>query len=920
MLNQSDSLNRAGAAFNEGNWPSRPSSLLQNHGWLNQQVVCGCPACMTLSDRRLEALAANGTIAPLNTFDSGAPLALDQTFKLHSNPTASHTIYLDFNGHITENTSWNSYFNNPSIVSPAYDIDGNAASFSSTELERIQRIWMRVAEDFAPFNVNVTTEAPVLGDLIKTDSSDSRWGVRVVVTKDTESSGAGGIAYINSFNWNSDTPVWVFNSSEIGVSAAASHEVGHALGLSHDGTSATTYYNGHGSGETGWGPIMGSGYYQNVTTWDDGTYYNSNNGGSGANYNKGPDDLAVITGGNGFSYRIDDHGNSFNTASALNLGAANGSLVEVSQFGVIERRTDVDYFSFTTGEGLVNLSFNSYFSQIFVSDGNGGYETRYLPAPFDGAGSSNDQGSNLDIRASLFDGNQTLIASSNPLGLSAGFTNLFLTAGDYFIEIDGVGFGNPTSSSPTGYSDYGSLGQYYVTGTIPGVPVVNAGIIVTPTAGLTTSEDGDSASFTVVLASAPTVEVVINLSSSNIQEGVADQSQLVFTAENWNVAQTVTVTGVNDEVIDGDQPYSVLLAPAVSTDGNYNGLDAEDVQLVNLDNDVPAVTVAFSTGNQTLVEGLATSAVYTVSLSAASSQTITVDYATSNGSALAGSDYVALAGTLTFAPGATEQTLTVSLLNDALNEADETFTLDLLNPVNASFGANASVVTTLTDTLLADVSAVLPNGVENLTLTGADNINGAGNSAANIITGNSGANLLRGGGGLDTLLGGAGNDLFDLTGITSAANRNLIGDFASGDQIRLSDSLTTPAKTGTPTVALINQATSVTLNTSQNDLFIFNFNNTEAGVNLDAATNGSALLDGLSAASGKSDVAKLYANTANGKGYILAYDNDNAYLYRFGASGVKNAVAANSISLIGIIDSPEALAVGSFGAADFSLV
>ncbi|MFN5516540.1 MAG: Calx-beta domain-containing protein, partial [Cyanobacteriota bacterium] len=678
MLNQSEGLNRAGATFNEKNWPSRPGSLLQNHGWLNQQVVCGCPACMTLSDRRLAALAAKGTIAPLNTFDSGAPLALDQTFKLHSNPTASHTIYLDFDGHLTEGTSWNSYFNNPSIVSPAYDIDGNAASFSSAELERIQRIWMRVAEDFAPFNVNVTTEAPVLGDLIKTDSNDSRWGVRVVVTKDTENSGAGGIAYINSFNWNSDTPVWVFNSSEIGVSAAASHEVGHALGLSHDGAGSTTYYNGHGSGETGWGPIMGSGYYQNVTTWDDGTYYNSNNGGSAANYNKGADDLAVITSGNGFSYRVDDHGNSFNTASALNLGAVNGAAVEVSQFGVIERRTDVDYFSFSTGEGFVNLNFNSYFSEIHIADGNGGYETRYLPAPFDGAGSSNDQGSNLDIQARLFDDNQTLIGEiSNPLGLSAGFTNLFLTAGDYFIEIDGVGFGNPTSSSPTGYSDYGSLGQYYITGSIL-QPLAQAGVLVTPTAGLTTSEAGNSASFTVVLASAPTAEVVINLSSSNPQEGVADQSQLVFTAANWNVAQTVTVTGVNDEVIDGDQPYSVLLAPALSSDSNYNGLDAEDVQLVNLDNDVPVVTVAFSTGNQTLVEGLAASAFYTVSLSAASNQTINVDYTTSNGSALAGSDYVALAGTLTFAPGVTTQSVTVSLLNDSLNEADETFTLNLL--------------------------------------------------------------------------------------------------------------------------------------------------------------------------------------------------------------------------------------------------
>ena len=142
-----------------------------------------------------------------------------------------------------------------------------------------------------------------------------------MVTDDTFADcGCGGHAYIGSFDDGADEPVFVYNSSLAGVAEASSHEVGHALSLAHDGTSGTSYYTGHGSGSTGWAPLMGASYYQPVTQWSAGEYVNANNNTSSANYGNGPDDLAVIAdlnNGNGFGYRPDDHGGTTAAATAL---------------------------------------------------------------------------------------------------------------------------------------------------------------------------------------------------------------------------------------------------------------------------------------------------------------------------------------------------------------------------------------------------------------------------------------------------------------------------------------------------------------------------------------------------------------------------------------------------------------------------
>lgn len=112
-----------------------------------------------------------------------------------------------------------------------------------------------------------------------------------------------------------------------------------------------------------------------------------------------------------------------------------------------------------------------------------------------------------------------------------------------------------------------------------------AGVAVNPSSGLITTESGTTASFTVKLSSQPTADVVINLSSGDTSEGTVSPSSLTFTSANWNTEQTVTVTGVDDAVVDGDQPYTIILSAATSSDASYSGFDPSDVSVTNTDDD-----------------------------------------------------------------------------------------------------------------------------------------------------------------------------------------------------------------------------------------------------------------------------------------------------------------------------------------------
>ena len=122
-------------------------------------------------------------------------------------------------------------------------------------------------------------------------------------------------------------------------------------------------------------------------------------------------------------------------------------------------------------------------------------------------------------------------------------------------------------------------------------------LIAEPTAGLVTTEGGGSAQFNVMLAKAPIATVDVPIASDDSTEGSVAQAQLSFTPENWDQAQTVIVTGVDDAVVDGDVAYSILLGPTQSADSAYDSLST-DVLATNSDDDVdpPTEELIFADG------------------------------------------------------------------------------------------------------------------------------------------------------------------------------------------------------------------------------------------------------------------------------------------------------------------------------------
>ncbi|MGE0159717.1 MAG: Ig-like domain-containing protein [Gemmatimonadales bacterium] len=153
-----------------------------------------------------------------------------------------------------------------------------------------------------------------------------------------------------------------------------------------------------------------------------------------------------------------------------------------------------------------------------------------------------------------------------------------------------------------------------------------AGVTVSPPTGPTT-EEGGQATFTVVLNAAPTADVTIGLSSNDVTEGTISTPSLLFTDVNWNVAQTVTVTGQDDFVDDGDIQYTIVTAPAVSADPNYNGLNASDVAMTNVDDETAGITISPPTGPTTEAGGTAT---FTVRLNSQPTANVTITLSSSD--------------------------------------------------------------------------------------------------------------------------------------------------------------------------------------------------------------------------------------------------------------------------------------------------
>lgn len=194
-----------------------------------------------------------------------------------------------------------------------------------------------------------------------------------------------------------------------------------------------------------------------------------------------------------------------------------------------------------------------------------------------------------------------------------------------------------------------------------------AGITLAAAAGLTTTEGGGTAVFTLKLDSQPTADVTIGLSSSNPSEGAVAPSTCTFTSSNWNVAQTVTISGANDALVDGPQSYSIVTSAAQSTDANYNGREIEDVAVTNSDDD--AGTLGLSLSASSVVENAGANALTgTLTRNFRLAEVVTVALSSTLADAT-------VPAQVTFAAGVSSVTFAIGVVDNTVAEGSRTTTL-----------------------------------------------------------------------------------------------------------------------------------------------------------------------------------------------------------------------------------------------------
>lgn len=347
--------------------------------------------------------------------------------QFNSLPDAHAQIYLDFTG-ASNFGSWNG---RTVGQAPAYDIDGDPTSFSGLELSYIRQIFIRVAEKFSPFNINVTTVDP--------GNRNSRQTAHIMISGDGawySTTAVGGVAMLGGFYNVSSNTAWVFpdnlgNGNPKFVAEAAAHEAGHLFGLSHQAS-----YSQNAQGE--WvrqeystngddpkrRPVMGSSYGSERGLW----WY-----GTTSSRTTFQDNLAVLTNSsNGFGYRPDDHGNTLATATPLTADET-GAVTPIA--GIISTNDDMDMFSFQTGTGTV-----SFWMTLA------------------------EYGAMLDATLRLFDGSGQLLQIAATANLAESLV-ANLAAGEYWLGVSGAG-------------GYGDLGQYTLMGQL--VPVANPDAVPEP--------------------------------------------------------------------------------------------------------------------------------------------------------------------------------------------------------------------------------------------------------------------------------------------------------------------------------------------------------------------------------------------------------------------------------------------------------
>ena len=380
---------------------------------------------------------------------------------------AAYTIYLDFSG-FNFSGNWDNGSSVPGST-PAYTVDGNANAFSALEVANIQNIWSRVAEKYAPFNINVTTVDPAVAalqagtDLARQNYYDSQSLMMHTVIGGSGGwdPGAGGVSQISvtdhSVNGSNGAHTdFVFSAQAPSnlqfIGEGSAHENGHGLGLHHQSvysgnTLVSEYSPGTGSGPGTLAPIMGVSYSAGRGTWHRG---DSNIAPLGPSLQN---DVFQIMGNNQMTVVNDGIGHSLAAASSIPLSPNHATVDAASAKGIIVPATPrtplpdgvanytTDFWAFHTGTGLV--SFTAHAGRESISTG------------------VSDPGATLDSTLVLLDTVGNIITTSATSSLDETIS-MSLAAGTYYLEVLSAG-----DTSGLGYFD---MGSYFLTGSLIAVP------------------------------------------------------------------------------------------------------------------------------------------------------------------------------------------------------------------------------------------------------------------------------------------------------------------------------------------------------------------------------------------------------------------------------------------------------------------